>query len=236
VWLRRQGLAWRACPSRLHCTILGPRPLRRPSRRRSSRRWSSHARRPPRQQIGRPPYPIPTARPGSKSVGHPTLSLCSAQAAKRWRPHHGLAWLAAPGSMYHAAHCDLTFHHMSVRSAGPAALLPGQPWTALMRSFVPPPASVTHPRCRWTSGHAQQAWLPVQHQPAPCTANCLCVHGRYTWIDENAEEAAAVRKRRRAQHMPELLGRGPPVRELHGLVHLQQYSWDLVWLPRHLRA
>ena len=35
------------------------------------------------------------ARPGSKSVGHPTLSLCSAQAAKRWRPHHGLAWLAA---------------------------------------------------------------------------------------------------------------------------------------------
>jgi hypothetical protein len=45
-----------------------------------------------------------------------------------------------------------------------------------------------------------------------------------------------VRKRRRAQHMPELLGRGPPVRELHGLVHLQQYSWDLVWLPRHLRA
>ena len=64
----------------------------------------------------------------------------------------------------------------------------------------------------------------------------LCVHGRYTWIDENAEEAEAVRKRRRAQHMPELLGRGPPVRELHGLVHLQQYSWDLVWLPRHLRA
>ncbi len=138
-------------------------------------------------------------RPGSKAVA-PTPWTCMA---------------GSMHLMYHAAHCDLTFHHMSVRSAGPAALLLGQPWTALMRSFVPPPASVTHPRCRWTSGHAQQAWLPVQHQPAPCTANCLCVHGRYTWIDENAEEAAAVRKRRRAQHMPELLGRRPPVRELH---------------------
>ncbi len=35
------------------------------------------------------------ARPGSKAVGHPTLSLCPARQQSNGAPHHGLAWLAA---------------------------------------------------------------------------------------------------------------------------------------------
>jgi hypothetical protein len=64
----------------------------------------------------------------------------------------------------------------------------------------------------------------------------LCVHGRYTWIDENAEEAEAVRKRRRAQHMPELLGRLPLVRTVLGFFNLQHYLWDVDCLRCPLRV
>jgi hypothetical protein len=66
------------------------------------------------------------AGPGSKAVGHPTLSLYLAQAAKRWRPTPQTRMAGSTHLMYHAAHCDLSYIHMSVRLVGPAA--PGQPF------------------------------------------------------------------------------------------------------------